>query len=165
MISKRNQKFIAAHGGGRVFSFANLPRPHQLALIHYMAIDGEAWVIGDDETPAQALPAMVKAHRRERFGMINLPTKALLAATMEDEGIKGVYSDFEAYHRWYVYGPDSSARQEHLHHTSVPDHPRRHRWPCILSCMEDETFQDGWHRFHCYVRQNARIIPCLWYAA
>ena len=32
-------------GGARVSKFADLPQTHQVALVHYMSVDGAAWAV------------------------------------------------------------------------------------------------------------------------
>jgi hypothetical protein len=42
-------------------------------------------------------------------------------------------------------------------------YPIEDRWPVIMSPFEDETFQDGWHRFHIYVANGHPDIPVIFY--
>ena len=162
MLSKRN-KALAREFGGRVMPFRNLPRPAQLAIAHYMAVDGEAWELPGEYAPntvsaqkirrdfERMLNFFVKKYGSKKFGYVEIPTEALIEAVMDDDEIRDVYTDFEDYHHWFVS------------HGYMPRHGPRGRWPVILSEFEDETLQDGWHRFHHYVRQGARMIPAVYY--
>lgn len=157
MLSKRNRALVREFGG-RVMAFRSLPRPAQLSIAHYMAIDGEAWGLPDDYAPhtvsvqkfPSMLPFFIKKHGSKKFGYIEIPTDVLIDMVMQDEGMDR-FGNFEEYHRWYV-------SQGHM-----PEHAPRSRWPVILSSEDDETLQDGWHRFHDYVRQGARMIPAVYY--
>lgn len=145
--------------------YEDLPRPHQLALAHYMAVDGEAWdnffklPAGRNSKEAickalaKALPQYVDKYGRVQFGLARLTTPALMRSVVGDAEIDSYWHDWRAYHQWYLNaesGPDVN-------------HPSRNRWPVILSSFDDETLQDGWHRLHCYVRQGARSIPAVFY--
>lgn len=69
----------------------------------------------------------------------------------DDPDLARQYGDFEGYHRWYLSaGP-------------VPDHGSS-RWPVIEKHPDDETegyLDDGWHRFHSYIRAGDTHIPLL----
>lgn len=143
--------------------FRNLPRPAQLAMAFYMAVDGEAWPLPPKYVPYEVsfrtikrdfpsmLPWFVKEYGDRKFGYVEIPTEILIREIMADADIEDQFKEFADYHRWYVkHGP-------------MPRHEPRNRWPVILSSEEDETLQDGWHRFHDYVRQGAEIIPALYY--
>lgn len=83
----------------------------------------------------------------ESFGIGKLPTRPLIDEVMHDEELAD-YPSWAAYHAWYL----SLGR--------VPAH--RERWPVILSKDNYETLEDGWHRFHSYVRDGRRVIPVIW---
>jgi len=127
-----------------------------------MAVDGEAWelpkkyahtvsfkTIKRDFT--SMLPFFVKEHGSEMFGYVEIPIEDLIEAVMHDEEIGEQFQTFEDYHDWYL-------SQGHM-----PRHGPRGRWPVILSSFDEETLQDGWHRFHHYIRQGARMIPAVYY--
>lgn len=153
-------------GRHEVKRYAELPRPHQLALAHYMAVDGEAWENllklpsrrNSKESIRtaliEALPRYVGQYGECLFGAALLPTRDVLASIIRDPELAGDWPDWKTYHAWYCQ-PSSAG--------GVPDHPRRNRWPVILSSTDDETLQDGWHRLHCYVRQGAKAIPAVFY--
>jgi hypothetical protein len=162
-VSRRNQRLIREFGG-EVMPYRDLPRPAQLAMAWYMAVDGEAWELPPEYPPyvtglreikknfSGMLSWFVKTYGKRKFGYVEIPADVLIESIMEDPEIKEQFKGFEDYHRWYV-------RQGHM-----PDHESRNRWPVILSHDDEETLQDGWHRFHEYVRQGARVIPALYYA-
>lgn len=145
-----------------VCPYEKLPVPHQLAIAWYMAIDGDAWEpqgLPDDMTVEGAgfrqafeagLPGYVRAYGKTMFGIASLRVEALKDDVMRTHDIAEEFSTFDDYHRWYVGG-------------GVPCHPEMDRWPVILSSYGDETLQDGWHRFHSYVRDGVTEIPAVFY--
>lgn len=56
-------------------------------------------------------------------------------------------TDFDEYHQLYLRGGD------------IPNHGDS-RWPCIAPGY-GEWLDDGWHRFHSYVRNGDKYIPLL----
>jgi len=162
-VNRRVRRLIREYGG-EVMPFRDLPKPAQLAMAWYMAINGEAWELPGEYDPyggglaqiredlPKMLPHFVKKYGKKKFGLVRIPTDALIDSIMQDDEMKGQFKKFSEYHRWYV-------NQGHM-----PRHDTRNRWPVILSDFENETLQDGWHRFHDYVRQGADVIPALYYA-
>lgn len=143
--------------------FADLPRPYQLALVHYMAVDGEAWptLFASGRRWSRrraaailtaALPQYVDLVGTSVFGVARLSVSAVRRAVLEDPEIAGHYADWSAYRdaMWAGKG-------------EIPHHATAGRWPVILSSTDDETLQDGWHRLHCYLAQGARAIPAVYY--
>ena len=164
-----NTRMLLNYGGKKV-TFNNLPTEHRKAIIWYMAVDGTAWKILDDLgknindgpesnelTPANkaitesVLMAYTKKYGTKTFLYGNLPTSLLKKKTYCSLEENGGWKSFEEAHRWYVKN------------NTVSNHRKNNRWPCILAdyTADTEVFQDGWHRFHCYVRQGARKIPVL----
>lgn len=160
--------FVQPHGG-KIVLFKELPRPFQMAMIHYMAVDGMAWeTLGsldelyftkyDSKIWAKAirksLSLYVEKYGEEKFGMVYIPSLDLIKAIWDSQDAREFshsYKTFEAYAEWY--------RKGHITY-----HPKSNRWPVILGDNpRQETIQDGWHRFHCYVHQGAKIIPCIYY--
>ena len=124
--------------------------PYQRALIQYLVTDDVAWSLPEKAALRVSLPIFERRFSKKKFGMVLIPTKVLMAEiSLYDETS---FSDFASYHAWYSSG-------------GLPDHSRRNRWPIILSRKTnlDGLLEDGWHRFHCYVRQRARNIPCLYF--
>ncbi len=154
MASKRNKRLIAQYGG-KVMPYRDLPVPAQLAIGWYMTVDGEAWKVPPDfsERPLKAvLPWLVRRYGSTRIGYVEIPTKALMDVISEDEefGERGI-RDFDDYHEWFIS------------QGGMPDHPRKGRWPVILSSFEEETLQDGWHRLHDYYSKGAKKIPAVYF--
>lgn len=161
MASKRNKALIKKYGG-EVMPYQSLPLPAQLAVAHYMAIDGEAWKFPEGtenwsvakvkkELPG-LLPYFRGKYGKKRFGYVEIPTEALVAEVMKDEEAGARFPDFDQYHEWYIRMPGG-----------IPNHPKKNRWPVILSSFEEETLQDGWHRLHTYYSQGADVIPAVYY--
>jgi hypothetical protein len=154
MVSKRNKVLVKKYGG-QVMSFQSLSLPAQLSIAHYMAIDGEAWEVPADyaRKPFKALlPWFRGKYGAKKFGYVEIPTEVLTAEVMKDNEEVSRFKDFEEYHRWYAGLPGG-----------IPNHPKKDRWPVILSSFEDETLQDGWHRLHTYYHQGAETIPAVYY--
>lgn len=74
-----------------------------------------------------------------------------------DSDTEKEYKDFDAYHKDYIS------------HVIVPEHPPGNRWPSIIGCSGppitgsawEEFIEDGWHRFHSYVRDGAKKVPVI----
>lgn len=152
-------------GGYEIRRFADMTRPYQLAVAHYMAVDGEAWEnllklpnrrnqpVAIVEALKKALPQYVERHADCKFGVARIPTQVMTRSIYEDPEISGDWPSWEAYRDWYC----SPA------HGISENHSTRNRWPVVLSCTPDETLQDGWHRVHCYATQGARFIPAIFF--
>lgn len=165
-------------GRGRIYRFRDLPRPAQFAIIHYMSVDGEAWVHPTDlpgspqvdwweadhkwrsrdrrvlapvEVYGALLDKYVARYGDTEWGYAEIPMVDLATSVMQDQDIAD-WGEFDHYRDWY-------ARQ------GVPRHPATNRWPVILSSKGDqeETLQDGWHRFHSYYRSGAQVVPAVWF--
>lgn len=143
--------------------FGDLPRPYQLALVHYMAVDGEAWPAlftrrhrwsrrRATAILAAALPQYVDLVGSCLFGVARLSVSTVKHAVLQDPEIAGHYADWNAYRNGMWAG-----------RSGIPNHATTRRWPVILSSTDDETLQDGWHRLHCYLAQGARFIPAVYY--
>lgn len=136
--------------GGKVCKLKDLPVNAQLALDHYMAIDGAAW---EENNQAERL----KAHAEESYGLVNVPLEELKKAVSDNfkaDPDKQVmtWKDFDEYHQWYM-------------EDSVVDDHGKSVWPVILNCYKEELFQDGWHRFHSYADKGIKTVPCLYYVS
>lgn len=155
MASPRNKRLIRCFGG-EVMPFRDLPVPAQLAIAHYMAVDGEAWKLPPvfEREFRSMLPWFRKKYGAKKFGYVEIPMEILTDAIMDDEYMAIDRPDlrtFDEYHRWYVQKG------------GIPDHPETGRWPVILSSMDEQTLQDGWHRLHDYYRKGAEVIPAVYY--
>ena len=147
-------------------AYKNLPKSHQLAIAHYMAIDGEAWKVDYEfeggitkkgsikSQLTKTLPLFVKKYGRCRFGISEIPSEVLAEKIMNMEDIKKEFKSFMDYHKWYKKG-------------GIPRHNNSNRWPCIIDSTTDpiynEVLEDGWHRFHRYIEAGHKTIPCISY--
>jgi len=181
---KKNQQ-LARKYGAVTLPYNKLPRPYQLSIAYYMAIDGEAWGIPDEimhhisnhypkasytknreeykkqwkEYREQLVRLLVKnihfyieEDGKQKFKKANIPTAVLMREIFERHvDIRADNPTFEDYMKSYE------------DYTTVPDHSRRNRWPVIMSGFDDDIIEDGWHRFHCYITQKQRTIPCVFF--
>jgi len=152
-----------------IVPFHDLPKPYQMAVAWYMAVNGGAWEDVEFEVPdfdgpdraeslkkglEDALPLFAERYGDVLFGVASVPTEAVKASVMQDEELAADWNgEWDRYHAWYAS------------HANMPDHPRDDRWPCVLSSWESETFQDGWHRFHSYCLAGDADIPVVFYPA
>jgi len=177
MSYKSNIKFVRQHGA-RVKRFSEMTMPYKMSMAWYMAFDGEAWNLlgkldNDDNFPSsfssnkkkdeaqtrmlklmkQEMPLYVEEYGREKFGVGRIPTGQMLKYFWEynTDSMRDEFETWEAYHAWY------------RKNCGIPKHGTRSRWTCIMSGMDDELLQDGWHRFHSYVSLGCRDIPIIYY--
>lgn len=155
LVTKGNprvESMIRRHGG-KMMAFAKLPLEGQLAMAHYMAIDGEAWEIPGDwnnrdiypRNLSKMLPYFRREHGNEKFGYVVIPMSDLVASIEQDPGVEG---DFK---NWYTKG------------TIGVQHSSSKVWPIILEREGPETIQDGSHRFARYYDLGIKNIPALYY--
>ena len=163
-LNLRATDMIREHGG-KILKFRNLPQEAQLALVHYMAIDGSAWKVApglDEETYRERgwakvlsrfLPFYVKKYGKAEFGYIaSIPINTLIDSVLNDADA-GDWKNkgWQSLHEWYMKaGPK---------HKALAKKP----WPVILSSFDDETLEDGWTRFHQYAEKGLKACPALWY--
>lgn len=149
---KGSNKFVQAlikEYDGYTEYFSLLPRTAQHALWVYMR-DG-AW------DKCKSFNAAKVEYAYEKFGYVKIPTKVLCQAIMDNfkaaKDSKDVlnWATWDEYHAWYV---DCSF---------IPK--PNDVWPVILNRYDDELLQDGWHRFHAYVIQGVKKVPCLYYVS
>jgi hypothetical protein len=150
-------------GNYRIVAYRDLALPYQLAIGHYMTIDGEAWseALPDGAfwlTRAQqkreltkCLPRLIELFGHVPFGVALLPSEAVRHAIMQMKEVAEDFPNWEAYHAWCINSGD------------IPDHGKDDRWPVVLSDFEDELLQDGWHRVHCYLCRGDETIPAVFY--
>lgn len=147
-------------GAGRKIAFRELPSSHQLALVYWMSVDGEAWAplfdIGAQGRAAvfaslqASLPAYVQQYGDTQWTVANLPTTHVQAAVMADPEIAESHETWADYAAWYAGASD------------VPEHGEENRWPVLLADDDEETLVDGWHRLHSYARAGHSTIPCIY---
>ena len=107
----------------------------------------EKW---DDDCTAEEL---AEAARAFEWQEVVLPTQSLIERIMTDKDTADYFKTWEAYHQWY------------LADDFVPDHGTS-RWPVIeglggAAATGGGTLDDGWHRFHSYVRAGDTTVPVL----
>jgi GNAT superfamily N-acetyltransferase len=163
---------LAERSDPRIVPYRDLPGTAQLALAHYMAVDGGAWGMPSafeafwgrpdattalwKETFASNLPWFVQKYGDRPFGYVVLPMDGLREAVMASADLD-MFDDFDAYHAWYV---GSLGEREAEQMPATADDP----WPVILSSGEDdEALQDGWHRFHRYHQLGLEHVPAVFY--
>lgn len=160
-ISNKRIGKLILNNGGQVLPFREMDLPHRQSIIHYMAIDGEAWDF-PVEADIQDIPDAIMQYMghflnqygNTLFGFVMIPMQELTDSILADESIVENFRDrsFQQYHEWYI------SNNPHM-----PSHNTDCLWPVILSSFEDETFEDGWHRFHDYYRKGVKVVPCVFY--
>ena len=139
--------------------FSDMPAPYQMAIIWFMAVDGEAWdgvdlssLSWDDPKSEliRLIPEYVALYGETLFGSAVLSASVIQESIMGDCEIAEDFSSWEEYHSSFLAA-------------GAPEHPESDRWPLILSGDDGETLRDGWHRFHSYVRDGATVIPCVFF--
>ena len=149
----KDVRMMIVKNHGKIILFKNLPLPAQLALIHYMAVDGEAWEYVESNNIKRKLSFYIKKYGNIKFGYVNIPIEELTKAIIkiEKDIDSHTFKDFKSYHNWYV---DSQ---------EMPNHRISHLWPVILSNFNDEILQDGWHRLNDYYRKGVKMIPAVYF--
>ncbi len=169
-MSRKINKELAKKHGAVELPFKDLPITHQVAIAHYMAVDGEAWeVLGtlekdfekirpknynDDAKYSRfkkdiirlltlSIGEYINKYGKVKFGMCEIPTDICV------DLCKKRNPDFEDDYSAFTGKP--------------PNHPTTNRFPCILSSFNDELFQDGWNRFYCYRDRHDATIPCVYF--
>lgn len=156
--------------------YRDLPDHYQMAMAWYMAIDGEAWcdIIDYDkliprklntidlqtlhsrykEELRRLLPKFIEVYGEVEFGIAKWSTDSLLTSIAKDDAF---VEDGRT--------PDETKIlfREPIKGYYTTNHPESNRWPVILSNHNDETLQDGWHRFHIYVSAGHEDIPVIFY--
>lgn len=137
-------RWFPEHLNGATVAFDDLPEPAKLALLRRLSECDDAPV-----TPEEASPVIGDLAMRYAEVPVEAVKKAVAETTVA--GGEHGHRDFDEYHAWYC-------RQ------GVPDHRDGDRWPAIAWNQDDEVFEDGWHRFHSYVRAGHQTIPVLFVA-
>lgn len=173
----RSEKLDLFEQGFEIVPYRELPQPYQMALAWYMAVNGEAWddIIDHDtvEMPddvqnsddprwhagykaalEKLLPKFVRKYGKVEFGVATWATETLIASVAGDETFVEDGLDLEGTQAWF---------QASVQNYFTTSYPETDRWPVIMSNFEDETFQDGWHRFHIYVSNGHTDIPVVFY--
>ena len=151
-VSKANLA-LAKKYKAKVFKFKDLPLVAQLALIVYCDRLVEGMDHYEGKPVKDYLPKVLKKHGNARFGLATIPMEVLKQEVMtRNEDVREDWTgDWNAYHKWYIG------------HGRPAEHPKSSVWPPILSCFNDEVFQDGWHRFHRYAELGIKEIPVVYF--
>lgn len=87
-----------------------------------------------------------------RFKYGKIPTQEIIKLIWKNHPeIQYEHKSFEEYHSWYI------------NHGDTPNHSEQ--WAVIIGrgCISDEIIEDGWHRFHSYIKNNYNSIPFIIY--
>lgn len=175
MSSHENNDVLLASGFS-ISQFRDLPRTHQLALVHYLALDGEAWEwpaametefqnwisenkgITNERQDAALRRIMVDhiddfvmVHGDMEIGVAVVDMKVVKQHVLSVDPDIGDHGSWDAYHTWYTSGG------------GVPSYSDSDRWPCVLSGMDNEAFEDGWHRLHSYAAAGHADLPVIFF--
>ncbi len=174
---KREEKLNLFEQGFEIVPYRDLPTAYQMAIAWYMAINGEAWddVINHDKVNipedvensddprwhegykkavTDHLPKFVKKYGKIEFGIATWTAESLISSISGDDTFKEDGIDL---------GGTRAAFHKPMQNYFTTEYPMENRWPVIMSSFEDETFQDGWHRFHIYVANGHEDIPVVFY--
>ena len=154
---------------GKVMAFKDLPLGFKLSMVHYMAVDGEAWEL------CPAAFTRTGAYRRlganlnqiladnisfydERYGHL----KFVIAMVPKAEYCKSLMANFKKNDDMKHLSTVDGFLKEYEQGGPVVNH-KDASWPVILSGFPEELIQDGWHRQHCYLNKGFPVIPCIGY--
>ena len=183
-----SEQFIRANNG-QVYRFDELSREAQLAIAHYMGIDGEAWDLelivpgfydGFPEVEGDEPEGRMASYQRRLDAMSTRLAdhlEAIVAAKADSEYGYLTAPMQAVIDRWgeidsdavQDYNGDFDAYHEWYQGRGEGSDTRVHNrvpqptWPAILSSFDDELLQDGWNRFHSYVENGAEQMALLWY--
>jgi len=114
--------------------FHLMPEAFKRAVSHYFSVEGDIE------------PEVVEGRE---YGITKISMDKLTQSIMEDDGIKGRFKDFQAYHERYT----GNGSMDTSDYTEI--------WPVLLSDLDDETLHDGWHRLHCYYAAGVKQVPVI----
>jgi len=140
--------------------FSNLSTPYQLAIVWFMAVDGDAWDGVDLSTYdikdlkltlPDLLVDFVSLYGDVLIGSVILKSVFVIESIMSDVDIADEFASWEEYHSFYLRCGD------------IPEHSKQSRWPVMLSNDDCETLRDGWHRFHSYMRDGDEEVSAFFF--
>lgn len=107
----------------------------------------------DDEAAEDEVAEIIEGARGFEWQELVVTTESLIERIMLHPETAAHFGNWRAYHEWY------------LSDANVPDHGTS-RWPVIEGLAADAaagelTLDDGWHRFHSYVRAGDTHVPLL----
>ena len=185
----KNLKLAKKHGS-KVVLFKDLPNSHKLAIIWYMAADGEAWNFPNDnwehhlywsDPDSSKLQQKYYAYLRNyilrnmdsyyiplygktRWGVVEIPTdvmkQEMVARSKSRKGYEDWTKEHPTFDAYHEWYMKFGGWFDHTKHIS---RSRSYRWPCIMSGYNHEVLEDGWHRFHSYIERGDKTIPCIYY--
>lgn len=172
----RPEKLSLFEQGFEFIKYRDLPKSHQMAMAWYMAVDGEAWddiidyekvlpkgVNNSDgirwhnafkEALEELLPVFIERYGDVEFGIATWNADLLIASISGDDVYKEDGIGFEE---------ARASFSKPIRNYITDSYPREGRWPVIMSNSDDETLQDGWHRFQIYVSNGHDDIPVIFY--
>ena len=163
-MANSNQLLIKKYG--KVMLFKKLPMGSKLSMVHYMAVDGEAWALpketmkkdGSFRKAGKALNALLeknmaffdKTYGDTRFGLATVPREEVEVALLN--GFKNDHDN-----------RNIKTIEDYFAIASTANH-KTADWAVIFSSFDDDNIlQDGWHRLTCYLEKKVKTIPCLYY--
>lgn len=135
----------------------------QKALAQWMLIDGDAWyddipqklhdlyysVGWCDEDWRLVISYLCKKRGDIVYTYAKIPIEIMKNAIMiENNEISKSFKTWNEYHNWYI-------------RRNMPIYNSEKRYPCLIEKSE-EIIIDGWHRFHCYAKNNDKEIPIVY---
>jgi hypothetical protein len=138
----------------KTVAFSELPKEYQTALIVYFyegdvadwSLDEPIEKILNDENLLNVLIddyQKIKRNRHKSFGYGEIPSELLTVAVTKRLG----YNSWDDYHTNYIHSDNTD------HGNSVI--------PIIMNFDNEELIEDGWHRFHSYIRKGMKLIPSV----
>lgn len=142
----------------QVLKFKDMPFLFQKSIIIYGGEDGivdwsvvPAWATAntvdwnDDENIQIWIDDYIEVYGDREFRIGEIDTEKLKERIVKNPTF--CYDSFEEYYEWYNDDTD--------HGDSV--------FPIVVSEQNDEYIEDGWHRFHSYIRKGMKKIPFVEY--
>lgn len=159
------QKLLQKNNPKCMVCYRDMPETHQLAIAHYMSVDGAAWAynhpafedwLWGEGTPYEPqmrlemledlrkfLPRFIEHFGGVPFGMADLPCQDLQEVIKECNP-------------YYEESDFLNAVSQIRGSYETPT------WPSILHDSE-EILQDGWTRFHDRISLKIEMTPVVWY--
>ena len=148
---------------GKVMAFKDLPLGFKLAMVWYMAINGEAWTYpGWAPAASHATMKSWLADNMDFYDKKYGKLKFVMAMVPRAEYCKSLMANFKKNPDTKHLATVENFLKEYEQGGPVVNH-KDASWPVILSGFPDELIQDGWHRQHCYLNKGFPVIPCIGY--
>ena len=180
MANRHVNKLVKAYG--KVQAFKNLPLGFKLAMIWYMARNGEAWTTPDQEGNVDFdWGKKAWTHRsitsqtmtEEKYKVFLTKNMAWFDKRYGHMKFKTAMVPHEEFRKSLLANFKSNPEMTHIHTLkqfqelyqaggSGVNH-KDASWPVIFDDYGDSLLQDGWHRIHCYLNKGFPVIPCIGY--